>query len=77
MAKKKRRSIVGTLEEATGDVANALSVAATGSEIGVLELAAEEELRPVRSKRTGGRKTVAKKKRAVKKSKRASRKKRT
>jgi hypothetical protein len=44
MAKKKRVSIAERLEETVGDMANAVSVAATGSEIGVLELAAEDEL---------------------------------
>jgi len=39
MAKRKRASIAGVLVEAVSDVANAASVAATGSEIGVLELA--------------------------------------
>ena len=43
---KKRTSIVGVLAEAVSNVANAASVAATGSEIGVLELAAEDELKP-------------------------------
>jgi hypothetical protein len=41
MAKKKRASIAGMLVEAVSDIANAASVAATGSEIGVFELAAE------------------------------------
>lgn len=44
MAKKKRVSIAERLEETVGDMANAVSVAATGSEIGILELAAEDEL---------------------------------
>ena len=34
------------LEETVNDMANAVSVAATGSEIGILELAAEDELNP-------------------------------
>jgi hypothetical protein len=47
MAKmKKRTSIAEVLAEAVSDVTNAASVAATGSEIGVLELAAEDELKP-------------------------------
>ena len=46
MAKKMRASIAAVLGEAVSDVANAVSVAATGSEIGVLELAAEDELKP-------------------------------
>jgi len=51
MAKmKKHTSIAGILAEAVSDVANATSVAATGSEIGVLELAAEDELKPTQTK---------------------------
>jgi hypothetical protein len=47
MAKRKKRTtLVGGLEEAVSDVADAVSVAATGSQIGILELAAEEELAP-------------------------------
>ena len=46
MARKKHPSITETLGEAVSDVANAASVAATGSEIGMLELAAEEEFKP-------------------------------
>jgi hypothetical protein len=46
MAKNKRLPIAGRLERAVSDVANAASVAATGSEIGVLELAVEDELNP-------------------------------
>jgi hypothetical protein len=53
MAKKKRVSIVERLEETASDVANALSVAATGSEIGILELAAEDEFgrRPAKKRK--------------------------
>jgi hypothetical protein len=60
MARKQRPSIVGRLGHAFGDIADAVSVAATGSQLGVLELAAEDELdiRPVKA---------AKKKVAVKK----------
>ena len=63
MAKKKRPSFVTRLEEAASDVANAVSVAATGSEIGVLELAAEEELkpRPLRKGKSKAKSTPAKK----------------
>ena len=46
MAKKKRVSFVDRLGQTVSDMANAASVAATGSEIGVLELAAEDELNP-------------------------------
>ena len=54
MAKKKRVSIAERLEETVGDMANAVSVAATGSEIGILELAAEDELsrRPAKKRKT-------------------------
>ena len=45
-AKKKRNPIASRLERAVSDIANAASVAATGSEIGVLELAVEDELNP-------------------------------
>ena len=47
MAKRKKRTtLVGEVEEAVSDVADAFSVAATGSQIGILELAAEEEMSP-------------------------------
>lgn len=61
---KKRVTLVDRLERAAGDVVDAVSVAATGSQVGVLELAAEDELgvKPPRPRR---RKTVAKKKKAV------------
>jgi hypothetical protein len=66
MAKKKKVSVAGRLEKAFEDVADAVSVAATGSQIGVLELAAEDELgaRPVkaRRKKVAVKKSVAKKK---------------
>ena len=45
-AKKKRFPVASRLERAVSDIANAASVAATGSEIGVLELAVEDELNP-------------------------------
>ena len=46
MAKKKRVSFADRLGQTVSDMANAASVAATSSEIGVLELAAEDELSP-------------------------------
>ncbi|MCX7310087.1 MAG: hypothetical protein NTZ72_19945 [Afipia sp.] len=75
MARKQRPSIVGRLGHAFGDIADAVSVAATGSQLGVLELAAEDELnesraRPARktkAKKKAVKKTVARKKAAVKK----------
>jgi len=47
-------SIARRLEQAASDLANAASVAATGSEIGVLELAVEDEINPraIRRRRT-------------------------
>ena len=56
------RSIVDGVEQAVSTVANAASVAATGSELGVLELAVEDDLglrkvkkKPVRKKTTAKR----------------------
>ena len=66
MAKKKRTSIVATLGEAVSDVANAVSVAATGSEIGVLELAAEDGFKPSRTKRKRSVKRVPRRRVATK-----------
>jgi hypothetical protein len=63
MAKQKKQvSFAGRLGHAVGDIADAVSVAATGSQLGVLELAAEDELdtRPVKR----ARKKVAMKKKA-------------
>jgi hypothetical protein len=77
MAKRKRASIVGMLGEAVSDVANAASVAATGSEIGVLELAAEDEFKLTRAKRKRKAKRTPKKKVAARKSRKPTRKKRT
>jgi hypothetical protein len=76
MAKRKRTSITAALGEAVNDVANAVSVAATGSELGVLELAAEDEFKPTRAKRTRRAKPVHKKRTAAKKSKRLIKRKR-
>ena len=77
MAKKKRASIAGMLGEAVSDVANAASVAATGSEIGMLELAVEDEFKPTMIKRTRKVKAIPKKKAATKKSRKLIKKKRT
>jgi hypothetical protein len=77
MAKmKKHTSIAGILAEAVSDVANATSVAATGSEIGVLELAAEDELKPTQTKRARRVKAVPKKRVAAKKARKPIKKKR-
>ena len=77
MAKKKRASIAGMLSEAVSDVANAASVAATGSEIGMLELAVEDEFKPTRTKLTRKVKAIPKKKAVTKKSRTPIKKKRT
>lgn len=89
MARKKRVSFAERVGHAVSDIANAASVAATGSEIGILELAAEDELeRPAAKRRrskTARRKRKAKaapkkrrmnKKAAPRKAKRPKRKKR-
>jgi hypothetical protein len=67
MARKKHISFGAQLRHAASDVVNAASVAATGSEIGILELAAEDELSPPAVKRPRKRKVAAKKKTAPKK----------
>lgn len=66
MAKKIREFFAERIGDTITDMANAASVAATGSSIGVLELAAEDEIkaRPHRRKV----KTPRKKKAAAKKS---------
>jgi hypothetical protein len=74
MAKKKPHSIVGMIGEAVGDVVDAASVAATGSQLGVLELAAEEEMSPTQAKRKRKAKAARKtKKVAIKKRRRLKR----
>ena len=57
MARKMRVSFADRLGQTVSDMANAASVAATGSEIGVLELAAEDELSPRPVARLVGRPT--------------------
>lgn len=74
MAKKKRQSVAGMITEAVGDVVDAASVAATGSQLGVLELAAEEELRPIPAKRKRKATVARKKKKAATKSKKKTKK---
>jgi hypothetical protein len=69
LARKKRVSVVTRLERAVSDVANAASVAATGSEIGVLELAVEDEINP-RPTRRRNAKAAARKRSPGKKIKR-------
>ena len=70
MARKQRPSIIGRLSYAFGDIADAVSVAATGSQLGVLELAAEDELnaaaaKPARKKKAAPKKKVVLKKKAA------------
>ena len=74
MAKKKPLSIVGMIGEAVSDVVDAASVAATGSQLGVLELAAEEEMRPTPAKRKRKAKVARKKKTVAMKSKKKTKK---
>jgi hypothetical protein len=65
MSKRNVRSVVGMFGEAFGDVADAASVAATGSQVGVLELAAEEEMNPTLATRKRKAPMARKKKKAV------------
>jgi hypothetical protein len=74
MAKKKPHSIVGMIGEAVGDVVDAASVAATGSQLGVLELAAEEEMSPTPAKRKRKAKAARKTKKVVLKNKKKTKK---
>jgi hypothetical protein len=76
MAKKKSRSVVGMIGEAVKDVVDAASVAATGSQLGVLELAAEEEMEPTPAKRKQKAKVARKKKKVIMKSKKKTKKRR-
>ena len=69
MAKKKPHSIVGMIGEAVSDVVDAATVAATGSQLGVLELAAEEEMSPTPAKRKRKAKAARKTKKVVMKNK--------
>ena len=71
MAKKKKKSrgIFGPIGDAVSNLVDAGSVAATGSQLGVLELAAEEEIRPAPSKRKKKKAKVARKKKVVAKTK--------
>ena len=69
MAKKKTHSVVEIIGETVGDVLDAASVAATGSQVGVLELAAEEEMSPTPAKQKRQAKLARKKKKFVTKPK--------
>jgi len=63
---KPGESLAERLERAVSNVANAASVAATGSELGVLELAVEDDLGMRKAKKKPARKTAKKKKTAKK-----------
>ncbi len=76
MAKKKPHSVVGMIGEAVSDIVDAASVASTGSQLGVLELAVEEEMRPAQTKKKRKAKVSRKKKKVVMKSKKKAKKKR-
>lgn len=77
MAKKKAPSVVGMIGEAVSDIVDAASVAATGSQVGVLELAAEEEISPTPANRKRKAKVARKKKKVVMKSKKKTKKSRS
>jgi hypothetical protein len=74
MAKKKPHSVVGMIGEAVSDVVDATSVAATGSQLGVLELAAEEEMSPTPAKRKRTAKVTRGKNKVALKSKKKTKK---
>jgi len=75
MAKKKPHSVVGMIGEAVSDVVDTASVVATGSQLGVLELAAEEEMSPTPAMRRRKAKVAREKKKVVMKSKKKTKKK--
>lgn len=75
MAKKKPHSVGEIISEAVSDVIDAASVAATGSQLGVLELAAEEEMNPAPARRKRKAKATRKKKKVAMKSKKKAKKK--
>jgi hypothetical protein len=75
MARKRRISFGQQLGHAASDVANAASVAATGSEIGILELAAEDEFGSpavTRARKSKTKKKAPKKKKAAGKKKKVA-----
>jgi hypothetical protein len=74
MAKKTAPSVVGMIGEAVSDIVDAASVAATGSQLGVLELAAEDEIKPTPAKRKRKAKVARKKMKVGPKSKRKTKK---
>lgn len=76
MAKKKRARIATKFVEVVSDVANAFSVAATGSQIGMLELAAEDELKESQPKRVPRAALVSKRRAEAKRATKPAKKKR-
>ena len=74
MAKKKPHSFAEMIGETVGDVVDATSVAATGSQLGLLELAAEEEMSPAPAKRKRKPNVARKKKKAILKAKKKTNK---
>jgi hypothetical protein len=77
MAKKKSHTGVEVIGETVSDIVDAASVAATGSQVGVLELAAEEEISPTPANRKRKAKVARKKKKVVMKSKKKTKKSRS
>ena len=77
MAKKKPLSVAGMIGEAVSDVVDAASVAATGSQLGVLELAVEQEMRPAAAKRKRKAKAARKKSKTRGKTKKKTTKKKS
>jgi hypothetical protein len=68
---------VGIIDEAVSDVVDVATVAATGSQLGVLELAAEDELSPTSIKRRRKANAARMKTKIVVKSKKKTKKKRS
>ena len=76
MAKRKKTTFTDVLEETLGDMADAVSYAATGSAVGPLELAAEDELGVKKAKKTRKKKRSAKRAKEVRAKRGATRRKR-
>jgi hypothetical protein len=76
MAKRKKETFVERLEHTVGDMADAVSYAATGSAVGTLELAAEDELGDKKPKTTKKKKRLVKRTKKVRKTRTAKRRKR-
>ncbi len=63
---RKRTSLVNQVEETVEDMANAVSYAATGTDIGTIESAIEEDLKPKPARRRAARKKAVRGKAARK-----------